>query len=72
MKKYYYTAKLPNHKGPSIQGVAWGETIKRFYACVKLITGNSYIMFCITKVINVDESDVPKFLQETAKRPKFL
>ena len=72
MKQYHYLAVLKNHKGPSIQGVAWGETLKRFYACVSAITGNNYIRFCILKIEDVDIESVPKHLQEIVIRPKFL
>jgi len=72
MNQYHYQAILPNHKGPSIQGVAWGETIKRFYACVFAITGNNYIRFCILNIQKVGIEEVPEYLREIAKRPKFL
>lgn len=69
--RYHYKAKKKGHKKPSVQGVGYGETLKRFYAFLYEM-GYSFEIICIEQQSIVDISEVPKMYREVVKRPKFL
>lgn len=71
--KISYTARKKGHLLPSIQGIAWGETIKRFEACVHFINNEFKIDFiCIYKTYNVDIDDVPESLRKIVKKQTLI
>lgn len=75
MNRYNYLARRKGCKGPSISGVAWGETIKRFEGVVaKRFKEYGYRldMICIESIVQCEESEVPSFELKLAKKPTLI
>jgi hypothetical protein len=67
MIRITYTARLKNHKSWSIQGIAYGETIKRFQAVV--LNRNPGIDFiCVESQVKCNEEEAFKHELKLSKR----
>ena len=67
MLRIHYTARLKGHKSWSVQGIAHGETIKRFNGVV--LNRNKNIDFiCINSISECKEEEVFKSELKLAKK----